>query len=1144
MTTISEEHTWDILKNHFAQKGFVTHQIETFNDFIDNGIYSIVTNEPPITFTPPPETTETTGLKSYALTFIDVHMSRPKIIEENRVIRDYLPSEARLRDLTYDSPVYVTVREQFEFVDAPPETRVHTRQIIGRLPIMLRSTNCHLYNMTTSDQIKAGECEYDEGGYFIIRGKERALVAQVRGIYNTVLVFQQKVLDKFGYVAEIRSMSEDNGHSVLIRAMSTATSYLFNLPYIRDCVPVGIVFKAMGYSNSDLPKLIGVQSDDCIQTIINDSFIVEAADGIEVYDGERDWGELDTVEREHWRCIATKQNALLYIARNSGNNAKKGDSIAYVSQVLSTELFPHMGITATQDENAFLLGHIVNKLYYTSIGVRKSDDRDNYANKRVDTPGILCNDLFKQLFKKFTESIRFAIEKRKNSPDIVSIISKQTDITKGFRYCFGTGNWGVIKNSYVRSGVAQLLSRLSFGSTVSNLRRIAIPVGKESKNAAIRQINPSQIMFLCPAETPEGGSVGIVLNMSLLTRFSVYIPTIIVKEIVGKSKYIRPFNTHPLSDGTKVFLNGCIMGFTDNVDEMIVELQKYRDNGRLHWSVSIAYDNLDDELFVTSEPGRLLRPVFTVIDSELRLAASDGTDWDDLVRKHKIRYIDVREANEAVIAFSQSDLKKYKADYCEIAPAMMLGVMGSIIPFPDHSQSPRNCYQSAMGKQAMSMFALSHMIRVDTITNVIESPQRPIVGTRQADMLHFNEMPSGINCVVAIACYTGYNQEDSVILNRAAVERGLFWATSYRTHTKEESKRSSSHIKICTPPLDDQLFDSNYSLLGEDGIVRTRHPVWTDADGKQHGGGSVYVKKGDVIVGTVFINTDSEGNEELSDCSLVLKKGEEGFVDRVVKTVTPTGYPLVKVVIRKVRIPEVGDKFASRAAQKGTVGMTYRQEDMPFTISGITPDIIINPHCIPSRMTINQLLETVLGKSCCIEGTYGDATAFTSSSTNIAEKLCNRLGMNGYERTGKELLTNGFTGEPMGMYFIGPVYYQRLKHLVSDKLHARATGPMTTMTRQPLEGRSRDGGLRFGEMERDCMIAHGTSRFLQERLFEQSDKYSVVICNECGEFATTATQCSSCNTDNVCRVAMPYVSKLLFQELNALMIRTKCTTTA
>ena len=302
------------------------------------------------------------------------------------------------------------------------------------------------------------------------------------------------------------------------------------------------------------------------------------------------------------------------------------------------------------------------------------------------------------------------------------------------------------------------------------------------------------------------------------------------------------------------------------------------------------------------------------------------------------------------------------------------------------------------------------------------------------------------------------NQEDSVILNHSAIQRGLFWATTYRTYSEEEKKQGYNSEKFGLPPLDKRRGDSNYGLLDKNGIVRLRHPVWTDEKGKKHGGGAVYVQKGDVILGKVGVHSDKSGNEELNDCSVVIKKGEEGHIDRIFTSITPNGYKLVKVVIRKLRIPEVGDKFASRAAQKGTVGMVYRQEDMPWTQEGIVPDIIINPHAIPSRMTINQLMESVLGKSCVIEGCYGDSTPFTSSSVDITEKLCERLGMNGYERTGREMLYNGMTGEQMGMFFIGPVYYQRLKHLVSDKVHARATGPVTTLTRQPLEGRSRDGG--------------------------------------------------------------------------------------
>jgi DNA-directed RNA polymerase II subunit RPB2 len=1080
---ISDQHTWNILGDHFKRKGFVHHQTESFDHFLNVGIPKIVTEEPDIVIIP--KTDKDQRFTSYRVSFSDIHIPSPTVTEETRELRGFYPSEARQRDLTYDSPIYATVTETLEVEGEEPEVNKYLRVVLGRIPIMLRSSKCYLTNMTPDERIAAGECEYDEGGYFIVKGKERVLVAQLRGVYNIIMVLEQKPDDKMAYIAEMRSMSEETGHSVLVRAMIGSDDHTLNfqLPYVKDSIPMGVVFKAMGYRQEQFADLIGLSCnkvDKYIRLIVNESFFVED-DGITHFTNEKreevkaqnpswrkeevtsyltaEWENMDDDEQMHWQHEGTKSNALRYIGTHTGNPLKENERRDYAMQVVDGEIFPHMGVTSTTREKAYLLGHMVHKLLATRVGLRKPDDRDNYINKRVDSPGILCHDLFRQLFKKYTTSIVSQIEKRKQLPDAMSIIPRQTDITKGFNHCFGTGNWGIPKNSYVRPGVAQILSRLSYGATLSNIRRISIPVGKESKNAAIRQINPSQIMFICPAETPEGAPVGIVLNLSLLTRISERTPTVLVKEVVELCENITLIGDFDgPNEDTKVFLNGIILGMTEEPYELVEELKTLRNVKMLPWDVSISYDDVDEEIHICSDEGRLLRPVFTVKDRKLNAEEKDGTNWDELVESGAITYIDNMEANGAVIAFHQKELGKYHNDYCEIAAAMMLGVMASIIPFPDHSQSPRNCYQAAMGKQAMSMFALSHLIRTDTVVHVLSTPQRPLVSTRAADMMGFSNMPSGVNCVVAIACYTGFNQEDSVILNHSAIQRGLFWATTYRTHSEEEKKQGYNSDKIGVPPLDKCRGDANYGLLDENGVVRLRHPIWTDEKGKKHGGGAVCVQKGDVIIGKVSIKSDKSGKEELTDCSVVIKKGEEGYIDRIFTSITPNGYKLVKVVIRKLRIPEVGDKFASRAAQKGTVGMVYRQEDMPWTQEGIVPDIIINPHAIPSRMTINQLMESVLGKSCAIEGCYGDATPFTSSSVDIAEKLCERLGMNGYERTGREMLYNGMTGDQMGMFFIGPVYYQRLKHLVSDKVHARATGPVTTLTRQPLEGRSRDGG--------------------------------------------------------------------------------------
>ena len=1138
---ISEEHIWKILNDYFKRKGFVHHQVESFDDFINNGISRIITEEPDILFTPKDKKYE-----NYRISFSDVYIPFPSIIEETRELREFNPSEARQRDLTYDSPIYVTITETLKTEGQKPQINKHLRVILGRIPIMLNSSKCHLSKMTPDERIKFGECKFDEGGYFILKGKERVLIGQLRSVYNIPLVIEQKSNEKMKYITELRSMSEETGHSVLIQAMisNDDNNLVFSLPNIKEQIPFGIIFKAFGYTTQEeITDLIGLNCEKVskyIRLIINDSYIVEVDDnGYEFFkkNSKKNWDDLSSLEKIQWKKRAVIDNALTYIGLRATNPVKDDERNVYAKQVIENEIFPHMGITSTVKEKIYLLGYMVHKLLATCIGMRKPDDRDNYIHKRVECAGVLCYELFRQLFKKFTNSIVSQIENKKQYPDIMSIIPRLSEITKGFQHCFGTGNWGVPKNSYIRQGVAQILSRLSYGATISNLRRISIPIGKESKNAAIRQINPSQIMFICPVETPEGAPVGTVLNLSLLTRVSKRTPTVLVKEIVENCENIILIkNLNQLNQLTRVFINGIIIGMTEEPYDLLEELKDIREIKMLPWDVSLSYDDLDDELHICSDEGRLLRPIFNIKDGKLLCKEEDGTNWDELVRKGVITYIDNMEANNAVIAFHQNELTKYHNDYCEIAPAMMFGIMASIIPFPDHSQSPRNTYQSAMGKQAMSMFALSHLIRADTIAHVIGSSQKPLVGTRSSEILGFNDMPSGINAIVAIACYTGFNQEDSIILNHSAVQRGLFWATSYRTHSEVEKKDGNMTEKFGLPPLDKRKREANYSLLDENGIVRIRN----------NDGSSVYVQKGDVIIGRVNIEVVKNEKEEIIDTSVIIKREEEGYIDRIFNSITPNGYNLVKIVIRKVRIPEVGDKFASRAAQKGTVGMVYRQEDMPFTNEGISPDIIINPHCIPSRMTINQLMESVLGKTCTIDGKCGDATPFTSSSTGdekkgttIAEQLCDKLGLKGYQRCGNEMLYNGMTGEKMGMFFIGPVYYQRLKHLVSDKIHARSTGPVTTLTRQPLEGRSRDGGLRFGEMERDCMIGHGCTKFLSERLFEQSDKYFVTICTKCGNFATTKIFCKSCNSDKVVNIKLPYVSKLVIQELNAMLIKTK-----
>lgn len=1089
---MQEHQVFEILKNYFKEHGTSHIQLDSFNNFVLKGIQQIVDQKGVLSFSPKKG-------QEYFITFGQVFVEKPVFIDENRVVKKLMPAEARMRDLCYESSVHIDIETKRVENDVVIEKILHQRVLIGKIPSMLYSVICNLHDSPAKDRMKNGECSYDEGGYFIINGKERVIVSQQRPNYNFVQVLKMSKTSttKYKYISEIRSVAEDSGYSILVQTMfSTNDRNIFiSLPNIKEPILAGIVFKALGFPD-DIESFIDMryeQGKPFVKYIIQDATFIQ-----------------------------TREEAIAYIGKYPLYTIPKEKRDAYAKQIVEMELFPHLGITATTKDKARFLGYMINKLISTVIEVRQPDDRDNVSNKRIEATGMLMYDLFRGVFDRFLKNIQKQLPKK----DIITLINQNTIITRGIRFCFSTGNWGARNSTHIKMGVSQVLNRMTYAATLSHLRHIVIPIGKEGKNAKIRQINTSQFGFICPAETPEGQTSGIVTNFTAMAKVSKKTSTILTKESLLLCKNIRTeIDDTP---GVKVMLNGRMIGMTKNHDGLIEEIVEKRLFKLLDMEVSVIYDIEDDEVRIYSDEGRLMRPLFVVNDR--KIYSGPVRQWEELLAIGAVRYIDSNESENSVIAMYQADLEKeYVYDFCEIHPSMILGVCASIIPFPDHSQSPRNCYQSSMAKQALGIPVETYNNRSDTMMYVMDYPQRPLVSTKAAEYMGFNEMPSGANPIVAIMPKEGFNQEDSVILNKSAIERGMFRVTAYFTVSDEETRRSSSKYQsIELPPIDIRNKSSNYAFLettGEyAGIIKTGYRV----------------KKDDVIIGKVLTNVNKDGIIEKKDISVVIKPGEEGYIHKVTLLATLKGCKMVKIMIRTIKTPEVGDKFASRAAQKGTCGMIFAQEDMPFTSCGMTPDIIINPHCIPSRMTINQLLECILGKSCAEEGTFGDATPFSENSVNVADNLCNRLETNGFERHGLETMYNPYTGKKLeANIFMGPTYYQRLKHMVSDKIHSRAKGSVTTLTRQPLEGRSRDGGLRFGEMERDAMIVHGSSRFLKERLFDMSDPYNVIVCSICGMIATSQVECKGCKDDKLFVINIPYAAKLLFQELNSMGIKTE-----
>ncbi|KAI9500454.1 DNA-dependent RNA polymerase II [Coemansia spiralis] len=1193
---ISQEDCWTLITRYFDEHGLVRQQIDSFNNFIEHTLQEIVDeNRYLVIETVVPGRQGQDMHRRYHIEFGQVFIDLPSNTESDGQLDKLCPQEARLRNLTYSSMLFLQYGQKTLIADksnprnqnvtsvADMELEVEDdqghfdrngdlisdqRKYIGQIPIMLRSHYCTLHGLKDQELYDLGECPYDQGGYFIINGSEKVLIAQERIATNTVLVFK-KTLPYPRYTAEIRSQAErvSKQASPLALSMSnkgvekgSTQTIQATIPYIHSEIPAVVVFRALGMvSAKDILEHIAYDLNDMqmlemLKPSIEEAFVIQDRDV-----------------------------ALDFIAKRGHTIGSSRDKrIRYAAGILQKEFLPHIGTQAHNETvKAYFFGYMIHRLLLCALERREPDDRDHYGKKRMDLGGPLLAMLFRTLFRRFTKEVSGYLKKciETNREFNMTLAIKPYTITSGLRYALSTGNWGEQKKAMqARAGVSQVLNRYTFASTLSHLRRCNTPIGRDGKIAKPRQLHNTHWGLVCPAETPEGQACGLVKNLALMAHVTVGVESSPVREFLNEwsVESLAEVDASNISSATKVFLNGDWVGIHRNPDELVECMLEARRNAGLTFETSIVRDVREHELRIHTDSGRVCRPLLVAKDLRLKLnrthieyieksdiSEEDAYKWADLLADGVIEYLDAEEEETAMICMTPQELAEsywYKKSgilppeetdpaarvrsrrnvlidtwtHCEIHPSMILGICASIVPFPDHNQSPRNTYQSAMGKQAMGIMLTNYLLRMDTLTNILYYPQKPLATTRAMDYLKFRDLPAGQNAIVGIMCYGGYNQEDSVIMNQSSIDRGLFRSLYFRTNSDEESKQGLDVLGTFEKPTPDttlRLKRGTYEKLDEDGLI---------APGTQVAGDDIIIGKTTAIPADSLELGQRTKNHTKIDVSKALRATECGIVDQVVLTTNGDGYKFVKVRIRSTRVPQMGDKFASRHGQKGTIGVTYRTEDMPFSAEGLVPDIIINPHAIPSRMTIGHLVECLLSKLSAKLGSEGDATPFTDVTV---EAISNELLEQGYQPRGFEVMYNGHTGRKLAaQVFLGPTYYQRLKHMVDDKIHSRARGPLQILTRQPVEGRARDGGLRFGEMERDVMIAHGVAQFLKERLFDVSDAYRVHVCDLCGlivvaELKRNHFECTACkNKTRISQVHIPYACKLLFQELMAMNI--------
>lgn len=1004
ISTVEEK--WKILPAFLKVKGLVKQHIDSFNYFINVDIKKIMQANDKVLSDADP---------NWYLKYLDIHVGKPDIEESYNVTRPISPHECRLRDLTYSAPITVDI----EYTRG--QQRIIRKNLpIGRMPIMLRSSNCVLAGKNPVELAKYNECPYDPGGYFVCKGVEKVILIQEQMSKNRMIC--DKNPKGLVNCSVHSSTHEKKTRATIIQKKGRL--YLQQNALTEDA-PVCIIFKAMGVeSDQSIMQLIG--TDEAIMSLFAPS--IEECHRLEIFT------QLQAV-----RYIGSK------IRRSRGVwGAPRRSRLDEARDWLATTLLAHISIPDWNYHcKAVYLGLMIRRTILTQLGKLEIDDRDYYGNKRMELAGGLVSLLFEDLLKRFNAELKriadITIPKPRAAQFDIVRHMRQDQITNGLVIAISTGNWVVKRFKMERKGVTQVLTRLSYISALGMMTRISSQFEKTRKVSGPRSLQPSQWGMLCPSDTPEGEACGLVKNLALMTHITVDVeeePTARLALNLGVEDIYMLSGEEIYSPLVYlVFLNGNVLGVIRNHKKLVRTLRIMRRNGYLDDFISVCTNHAHRAVYISSDGGRLCRPYIIVNKGKSMVRSCHMEElqrglrsFDDFLRDGLVEFLDVNEENDCNIAVNEKHIGS-QTTHLEIEPFTLLGVCAGLIPYPHHNQSPRNTYQCAMGKQAMGTIALNQRNRIDTLMYLLCYPQAPLVKTRTIELINFEKLPAGQNAIIAVMSYSGYDIEDALVLNKASLDRGYGRCLVYRNQ-KCTLKRYAN-----------QTFDR---VMGPALDAETRKPIWKhnilDADGicmpgEKVESKQVLVNKSCPLQTNVLQSGDPQQKQTtFQDVPSSYRGPVPSYIEKVMVSSNTEEAFLIKILLRQTRRPELGDKFSSRHGQKGVTGLIVPQEDMPFNDFGICPDVIMNPHGYPSRMTVGKLIELLGSKAGAVEGKFHYGTAFGGDKVEDLSKV---LVDHGFNYAGKDCLTSGITGEHLEAYiYHGPVYYQKLKHMVLDKMPA------------------------------------------------------------------------------------------------------------